>query len=92
MELAVILFSFFPQITKDGNGVQQHVQKIKLFYKNEYAAWATFRATRLFYGDVNLWMNGYVSKLTCRIWGDTNSHDIHESSIHPERVNAGCGV
>ena len=37
-------------------------------------------------------MNGYVNKHNCRIWDDTNPHEIQERSMHPEKVLFGVGA
>ena len=31
-------------------------------------------------------MNGYVNKQNCRIWADTNPHQVHQKQLHPEKV------
>jgi len=35
-------------------------------------------------------MNGYVNKQNCRIWNDTNPHEIHQLQMHPEKVTVGA--
>ena len=36
-------------------------------------------------------MNGYVNKQNCRIWDDTNPHEIHQLQMHSEKVTFWCG-
>ncbi|CAI6355760.1 unnamed protein product [Macrosiphum euphorbiae] len=38
-----------------------------------------------------LWMNRYVNKQNCRIWDDTNPHEIHQNKMHPQKVTGWCG-
>jgi len=43
----------------------------------------------IFSDETHFWMNGYVNKQNCRIWDDTNPHEIHQ--MHPEKVIVWCG-
>jgi len=40
----------------------------------------------IFSDKVHFWMNGYVNKQNYRIWDDTNSREIHQLQMHPEKV------
>jgi len=45
----------------------------------------------IFSDEAHFWMNGYVNKQNCRIWDDTNPHEVHQNKMHPEKVTVWCG-
>jgi len=45
----------------------------------------------IFSDEAHFWMNGYMNKQNCRIWDDTNSREIHQLQMHPEKVTVWCG-
>jgi len=45
----------------------------------------------IFSDEAHFWMNGYVNKQNCRIWDDTNPHEIHQLQMHLEKVIVWCG-
>lgn len=45
----------------------------------------------IFSDEAHFWLNGYVNKQNCRIWADTNPHEVHQKQLHPEKVTVWCG-
>ena len=31
-------------------------------------------------------MNGYANKHNCRIWDEANSHEVHQVTMHPQKL------
>lgn len=45
----------------------------------------------IFSDEAHFWMNGYVNKQNCRIWDETNPHEVHQVAMHPQKVTVWCG-
>ena len=46
----------------------------------------------IFSDESYFWQNGFVNKQNMRYWSDSNSHVLHESSLHPEKITVWCGL
>ena len=40
----------------------------------------------IFSDEAHFWLNGFVSKQNCRIWGESNSQQIQQLPMHPEKL------
>ena len=64
-----------------------------------FADWASNRLEEnpsfgrkiIFSDEAHFWMNGCVNKQNCRIWDDTNPHEVHQVIMHPQKVTVWCG-
>lgn len=36
------------------------------------------------------WINDYVNEQCCRVWEETNLHEVHQVAMHPQKVTAWC--
>lgn len=45
----------------------------------------------IFSDEAHFWLNGYVNKQNCRIWGDANPHEVQQIAMHPQKVTVWCG-
>ena len=45
----------------------------------------------IFSDEAHFWMNGFVNKQNCRIWGASNPHQYQESILYPEKLTVWCG-
>ncbi|XP_061380157.1 uncharacterized protein LOC133319497 [Danaus plexippus] len=52
---------------------------------------ADFGKKIIFSDEAHFWMNGYVNKQNCRIWDETNPHEVHQVAMHPQKVTVWCG-
>lgn len=68
------------------------------FKRREFAKWAleklevdrNFGAKIIFSDEAHFWLNGYVNKQNCRIWGAENPREILEVEMHPLKVTVWC--
>ena len=35
-------------------------------------------------------MNGYVNKHNCHLWDNANPHEVHQVTMHPQKVTVWC--
>ena len=67
--------------------------------RREFADWVLeqletdpdFGKKIIFSDEAHFSMNGYVNTQNCRIWDDTNPHEIQERPMHPQKVTVWCG-
>lgn len=45
----------------------------------------------VFSDKAHFWMNGFVNKQNCRIWNNTNPHEVQQVTMHPQKVTVWCG-
>ena len=45
----------------------------------------------IFSDEAHFWLNGFVNKQNCRIWGEHNPPEIQQRSLHSEKVTVWCG-
>ncbi|CAK9834549.1 hypothetical protein ANTRET_LOCUS11064 [Anthophora retusa] len=45
----------------------------------------------IFSDEAHFWLNGFVNKQNCRIWGESNPQQYQESPLHPEKLTVWCG-
>ncbi|GFU88989.1 transposable element Tc3 transposase [Trichonephila clavipes] len=53
---------------------------------NEIAVVPDFHKRILFSDEAHFWLNGYVNKQNCRIWGEANPQVYVETPLHPEKL------
>ena len=53
---------------------------------------ANFGKKIIFSDEAHFWMNGFVNKQNCRIWGESNPQQIQQLSMHLEKLTAWCGL
>ncbi|GFV69241.1 DUF4817 domain-containing protein [Trichonephila clavipes] len=58
--------------------------------QNEIAVVPDFHKRILFSDEAHFWLNGYVNKLNCRIWSETNPQVYVETPLHPEKLTVWC--
>lgn len=51
-----------------------------------------FHMKILFSDEAHFWLNGYVNKQNCRIWGAENPRAIVETPLHPEKLTVWCAL
>jgi hypothetical protein len=51
---------------------------------------SNFSKKIVFSDEAHFWMNGYVNKQNCRIWDDTNPHEIHQNKMLPQTAIVWC--
>ncbi|GFS96534.1 transposable element Tc3 transposase [Trichonephila clavipes] len=51
-----------------------------------------FHKRILFSDEAHFWLNGYVNKQNCRIWGEANSQVYVETPLHPEKLTVWCAL
>ncbi|GFV00518.1 transposable element Tc3 transposase [Trichonephila clavipes] len=54
--------------------------------QNEIAVVPDFHKRILFSDEAHFWLNGYVDKQNCRIWGEANPQVYVETPLHPEKL------
>ncbi|GFU15473.1 hypothetical protein TNCV_1815081 [Trichonephila clavipes] len=42
--------------------------------------------------EAHFWLNGYVNKQNCRIWGEANPQVYVETPLHPEKLTVWCAL
>ena len=86
-------------------GIKQYLYKIQLTQELKvndhrvFTDWALqllevdpmFEGRIIFSDEAHFWINGYVNKQNCRIWADTNPHEVHQKQLYPEKVTVWCG-
>ncbi|GFY35539.1 transposable element Tc3 transposase [Trichonephila clavipes] len=60
--------------------------------QNEIAVVPDFHKRILFSDEAHFWLNGYVNKQNCRIWGEANSQVYVETPLHPEKLTVWCAL
>lgn len=81
----------------------QLVQELKppdLRLRRVFSEWALeqlnmdphFYRKILFSDEAHFWLNGYVNKQNCRIWGDEQPEAVQELPLHPEKCTVWCGL
>ena len=68
--------------------------------RREFADWvlehleddANFGRKIIFSDEAHFWLNGFVNKQNCRIWGDSNPQQIQQLPMHPEKLTVWCGL
>ena len=81
----------------------QLVQELKsadLPKRHNFSRWALGKLaedphleTRILFSDeAHFWLNGYVNKQNCRIWGEEQSEAIQELPLHPLKTTVWCGL
>ena len=86
------LFPYKIQLTQELKP-NDHLQR------RQFADWALeqleidldFGKKIIFSDEAHLWLNGFVNKQNCRIWGERNPQDIQQRSLHSEKVTVWCG-
>lgn len=53
---------------------------------------ANFGKKIIFSDEAHFWLNGFVKKQNCRIWGDSNPQQIQQLPMHPEKLTVWCGL
>ncbi|CAF1523416.1 unnamed protein product [Didymodactylos carnosus] len=53
---------------------------------------ANFGKKIIFSDEAHFWLNGFVNKQNCRIWGESNPQQIQQLPIHPEKLTVWCGL
>ncbi|MDK1801134.1 DUF4817 domain-containing protein, partial [Klebsiella pneumoniae] len=51
---------------------EQRLQIVQFYFENNGSVRNTYRALRPFSDEAHFWLNGYVNKQNCRIWGEAN--------------------
>ena len=46
-----------------------------------------FGKKTIFSGEAHVWLNGFVNKLNCRIWGEFNPQESQQRSLHSEKTS-----
>ena len=67
--------------------------------RRQFADWAReklaidpdFGKKIIFSDEAHFWLNGFVNKQNCHIWGERNPQEIQQCSLHPEKVTIWCG-
>ncbi|GFX78368.1 putative transposable element [Trichonephila clavipes] len=44
------------------------------------------------FDEAHFWLNGYVNKQNCRIWGEANPQVYVETPLHPEKLTVWCAL
>ncbi|KAG5885431.1 hypothetical protein JTB14_016825 [Gonioctena quinquepunctata] len=81
----------------------QLVQELKppdLPKRRVFSAWALenhnedplFHRRILFSDEAHFWLNGYVNKRNCRIWGDAQQEMIRKQPLHPAKCTVWCSL
>ncbi|GFU99259.1 transposable element Tc3 transposase [Trichonephila clavipes] len=60
--------------------------------QNEIAVVPDFHKGILFSDEAHFWLNGYVNKQNCRIWGEANPQVYVETPLHPEKLTVWCAL
>ncbi|GFY06576.1 transposable element Tc3 transposase [Trichonephila clavipes] len=60
--------------------------------QNEIAVVPDFHKRILFSDEAHIWLNGYVNKQNCRIWGEANPQVYVETPLHPEKLTVWCAL
>ncbi|GFV78309.1 transposable element Tcb2 transposase [Trichonephila clavipes] len=60
--------------------------------QNEIAVVPDFHKRILFSDEAHFWLNGYVNKQNCRIWGEANPQVYVETPLHPEKLTVWCAL
>ncbi|GFY03718.1 putative transposable element [Trichonephila clavipes] len=60
--------------------------------QNKIAVVHDFHQRILFSDEAHFWLNGYVNKLNCRIWSETNPQVYVETPLHPEKLTVWCAL
>ncbi|GFS85561.1 putative transposable element [Trichonephila clavipes] len=60
--------------------------------QNEIGVVPDFHKRILFSDEAHFWLNGYVNKLNCRIWSESNSQVYVETPLHPEKLTVWCAL
>ena len=53
---------------------------------------ANFGKKIIFSDEAHFWLNGFVNKQKCRIWGERNPQKIQQLPMHPEKLTVWCGL
>ena len=53
---------------------------------------ANFGKKIIFSDEAHFWLNGFVNKQNCRIWGESNPQQIQQLPIYPEKLTVWCGL
>ncbi|GFS84492.1 uncharacterized protein TNCV_4606721 [Trichonephila clavipes] len=48
--------------------------------------------TQVPYDEAHFWLNGYVNKQNCHIWGEANPQVYVETPLHPEKLTVWCAL
>ena len=54
--------------------------------------YANFGKKIIFSDEAHFWLNGFVNKQNCRIWGENNPQQIQQLPMHPEKLTVWCGL
>ncbi|GFS58980.1 RNase H domain-containing protein [Trichonephila clavipes] len=60
--------------------------------QNEIAVVPDFHKRILFSDEAHFWLNGYVNKQNCRIWGEANPQVYVETPLHQEKLTVWCAL
>ncbi|GFV42241.1 transposable element Tc3 transposase [Trichonephila clavipes] len=60
--------------------------------QNEIAVVPDFHKRILLSDEAHFWLNGYVNKQNCRIWGEANPQVYVETPLHPEKLTVWCAL
>ena len=68
-------------------------------HRRQFADWARkqleidldFGKKIIFSDEAHFWLNGFVNKQNCRIWGECNPQEIQQRLLHSEKVTVWCG-
>ena len=53
---------------------------------------ANFGEKIIFSDEAHFWLNGFVNKQNCRIWGESNPQQMQQLPMHPEKLTVWCGL
>ncbi|GBP14499.1 hypothetical protein EVAR_70376_1 [Eumeta japonica] len=59
---------------------EQHLQIVQFYFENNGSVPKTYRH----YDEAHFWLNGYVNKQNCRIWGEGNPQVYIEVPLYQE--------
>ena len=71
------------------NDLDLHTYKIKLIQELKPL---DHHRKIIFSDEAHFWLNDFVNKQNMLYWSDSNSHVLHESTLHPEKITAWCGL
>ncbi|XP_033225886.1 uncharacterized protein LOC117178566 [Belonocnema kinseyi] len=51
-----------------------------------------FHRNIIFSDEAHFWLNGFVNKQNMRYWSGSNPHELHESTLPPEKITVWCDL
>ncbi|GFT34052.1 tc3a_0 protein [Trichonephila clavipes] len=61
-------------------------------FKKTWKAWLNDSRFTKPDDEAHFWLNGYVNKQNCRIWGEANPQVYVETQLHPEKLTVWCAL